>query len=135
MIPRIQDSFNRQGLMQTLGARLDHAKPGDVQISAPITAAVSQQQGFAHAGLTFALGDSAAGYAALTLMPDGQEVVTAEMKIHLLAPAQGSRLRAQGQVIRAGRRLMVVQADVWAQTDAGERHVALMTGSMMPVTL
>ena len=70
---RIKDSFARQGLMQTLGAELSAIAEGRVVITAPITPAASQQHGFAHAGMTFALGDSAAGYSALTLMPEGAD--------------------------------------------------------------
>ena len=67
------------------------------------------------------------------MLGPGEEVLTTEMKINLLAPAKGVRLVAEGRVIRSGRRLLVVAAEVWAE-DAGERrHVATMLGSMMPV--
>jgi uncharacterized protein (TIGR00369 family) len=91
----IRDSFARQGMMQTLGARIDHVSPGRVVLSLPIRPAINQQHGFAHAGATFALGDSAAGYAALTMMEPGAEVLTVEMKINLIAPAAGMRLIAR----------------------------------------
>ena len=131
---KIRDSFGRQGLMDTLGAKIADMGPGLCKITAPIRPETGQQQGFAHAGLSFAIGDTAAGYAALTLMPDEAEVVTAEMRIHLLAPAVGDRLSAEGRVVRPGRRLMVVTADVHAETAEGRRHVALLTGTMVPVT-
>lgn len=131
---KIKDSFARQSLMTTLGARLLRISQGSVEIEAPISAGSLQQQGFAHAGLTFAIGDSAAGYSALSLLGMDQEVLTTEMKIHLLAPGAGERLIARGRVIKPGRRLMVVQADVYAVAEGQERHVALLTGSMMPVT-
>lgn len=92
-----------------------------------------QQQGHGHAALTFALGDTAAGYAALSVMPEGAEVLTAEIKINLLAPAQGDRLVAEGRVIKPGRRLVVVQADVFAETADARRQIALLTGTMVPV--
>jgi uncharacterized protein (TIGR00369 family) len=86
----IRASFARQGLMQTLDARIDRIEAGRVTLSMPITQAAGQQHGFAHAGATFALGDSAAGYAALSLMETGAEVLTVEMKINLIAPASGN---------------------------------------------
>jgi len=98
---RIRDSFARQGLMATLGARIVEIAPGRVRIEAEVTATNSQQQGAGHAGLTFALADSAAGYAALTGMEDGQEVVTSEFRISLLAPARGL-LVAEGRIVRPG---------------------------------
>lgn len=131
---RIHDSFARQGMMTTLGATLDEVREGHVTISAPVTPATSQQQGFGHAALTFALGDSAAGYAALTLLPEN-EVVTSEMKIHLLSPAIGQRLIARGRVVKPGRRLVVVMAEVFAERDGAEKQIALLTGTMVPVPL
>jgi uncharacterized protein (TIGR00369 family) len=129
----IAASFSRQGLMRTLGARIDHVAPGRVCLSMPITEAVGQQHGFAHAGATFALGDSAAGYAALSLMDPGAEVLTVEMKINLIAPASGLRLLAEGVVVKPGRRILVVQATVRAEGDDGTRRdVALLQGTMIP---
>ncbi|WP_371156781.1 PaaI family thioesterase [Jannaschia sp. 2305UL9-9] len=127
---RIRDSFARQGMMHTLGARLEHVGEGVVRIVAEVSAATSQQQGAGHAGLTFSLADSAAGYAALTLMAPDREVVTTEFRITLLAPARG-RLIAEGRVLRPGRRLIAVAADVWGEDDV---HVATALGTMVPVS-
>ena len=130
---RIRDSFARQTMMQTLGATLARVTPGQVIITAPILPSVLQQQGAGHAGLAFSIGDSAAGYSALSLMPDEAEVMTVEMKINLMSPAVGDRLVAEGRVIRPGRRIMVVAADVWAETDGARKHVAMLQGTMIPV--
>ena len=119
--------------MTTFEARLLRAAGGSCRIEAPIGPAVTQQQGLAHAGLTFALGDTAAGYAALTLMPEGSEVVTVEMKVNLTAPALGERLRATGRVVRAGRRLTVVTAEVEALAGGEARVIAILQGTMIPV--
>ena len=132
---RIAASFARQGMMRTLGARLEDIAPGRVVISAPITPEVGQQHGVAHAGLTFAIGDSAAGYSALSLMDETAEVMTVEMKINLLAPADGTRLIATGEVVKPGRRLVIVRATVAVErTDGTSRDVALLQGTMIPVT-
>ena len=130
----IKASFDRQSLMVTFGARIDDIAPGAVTIRAPIGDGVRQQQGFAHAGLTFALGDTAAGYSALTLMPEDQEVLTAEIKINLLAPGAGDHLLARGRVLKPGRRLIVVASDVFAVAgDGTETHIAALQGTMVPV--
>ena len=130
---RIRDSFDKQTMMQTLGATLDSVAEGRVVIVAPILPTSLQQQGAGHAGLAFSIGDSAAGYSALTMMPDGAEVMTVEMKINLMAPAIGDRLVAEGRVVRAGRRIVVVAADVFAEVNGARKHVAMMQGTMIPV--
>lgn len=131
---RIADSFARQGLMQSLGATIVQIAPGRCHLRAPLTPQVTQQHGAGHAGLTFALGDTAAGYAALTLMPEGAEVMTAEIKINLLRPARGAFVEARGEVIKDGRRLTVVRADVFAIEADKETLIAVMMGTMVPVT-
>jgi uncharacterized protein (TIGR00369 family) len=132
---RVRDSFARQSMMTTLGALLLDVTAGRCRIAAPILPGSRQQQGYGHAALTFALGDTAAGYAALSLLPADREVLTAEIKINLLAPAIGERLVAEGRVIKPGRRLVVVQSEVWSETGGDRRQVALLTGTMVPVRL
>ena len=133
MRQKIEKSFARQNMMATIGAKLVQIDRGKITISAPILDEFSQQHGFAHAAISFALGDSAAGYAALSVMPPGDEVLTAEMKINLLAPASGERLEATGHVIRAGRRLVVVGATVRAIDGDKRWDVAILQGTMVPV--
>jgi len=133
MQQRIQASFNRQSMMTTLGAKLTAVAPRSVEISAPILPGSKQQQGHGHAALAFAIGDSSAGYAALTTLPDDQEVVTAEIKINLLSPAAGDLLIARGKVLKPGRRLIVVSSEVYARTGETEKLIAVLQGTMVPV--
>ena len=129
---KIRKSFSLQGLMAHFEAELMEVSEGHVVVSAPISPSVSQQHGAAHAGLTFALGDTAAGYAALSKFPLESEVLTVEMKINLMRPAFGDRLVAEGSVIKAGRKLSVVQARVFAETGAVRKEIALLQGTMIP---
>ncbi len=130
---RVTRSFARQGIMATLGATLERVAPGEVEIALPVGPAVSQQHGFAHAGAVATIADSAAGYAALTLMPAGVGVLTAEFKINLMAPAAGERLVATGRVVKAGRTLTVAQGEVHAEAGGERRLVALLTATLMAV--
>lgn len=130
---RLRDSFTRQALMATLQAQITEIVPGRCRIEAPILPFTTQQHGAGHAGVTFALGDTAAGYAALTTIPEGQEVMTAEIKINLLSPAVGERLIATGEVVKAGRRLIVVRAEVEAEAAGKRRTIAILQGTMIPV--
>ncbi|MBM1311746.1 PaaI family thioesterase [Sulfitobacter mediterraneus] len=132
-IARIHSSFGAQSMMATLGATLEDVTRGSVTITAPILPGAMQQQGFGHAGLTFSIGDSAAGYAALTTLPLDSEVVTAEIKINLLAPAMGDRLIAVGKVVKPGKRLCVVTSEVFAETDGTRKMIAILQGTMVPV--
>ncbi len=130
---RIRASFARQGLLRTLAASLEGVTPGRVDIALTPGSAVSQQHGFVHAGALAAIADSAAGYAALSLMPSGTGVLTVEFKINLLAPAAGERILARGRVIKAGRTLTLAQTEVFSETAGQEKLVALLTATLMTV--
>lgn len=130
---KILTSFDKQPMMKTMGATLSHIETGSATLSAPILVSCTQQHGFGHAALTFGLGDTAAGYAGLSVMPAEAEVLTTEMKINLLSPAKGDRLEAIGRVIKPGRRLVVVQAEVYAVTGETRVQIALLTGTMIPI--
>ncbi|MCC5966770.1 MAG: PaaI family thioesterase [Natronohydrobacter sp.] len=130
---RVAASFGKQSMMASLGAELVAAGDGRCIIRAPRLAQFGQQHGAAHAAVAFALGDSAAGYAALTLLPEGQEVMTAEMKINLLSPAMGEGFEALGEVVRAGRRLTIVRAEVFALDNAAHKSIAVLQGTMIGV--
>lgn len=129
---KISQSFEQQAFMKTLGARLDLVEHGKVIISVRLKRSMMQQHGFGHAGVTFSIGDSAAGYAALTQMGENQEVLTSEMKIHLLSPADGKVLKAVGSVLKAGKKLIVVKSDIYSIKDEKEKMVATMLGTMVP---
>ncbi len=130
---RVRESFATQTMMQTLGAEIIEVQPGLVRVSAPVLPGAMQQQGFGHAGLTFSIGDSAAGYAALSVLPPEVDVVTSEIKINLLAPARGDRLIATGRVVKPGRRLCVVTAEVHAEMDGEAKLIAILQGTIVPV--
>jgi uncharacterized protein (TIGR00369 family) len=131
VVERVRSNFGRQGAMATIGAELAAVGSGRVVISLPIEPRLSQQHGFLHAGVVVAALDSACGYAALTLMPDGSDVLSVEFKVNLLAPASGERLVAEGEVLRAGRTLTVCNGNAYAEQGRERVHVATMLATMM----
>lgn len=130
---RVQDSFARQRFMATLGATLEHVRPGEVLIALPFSEALTQQHGFLHAGVVVSVVDSACGYAALSLMEPGAGVMSVEFKVNLLAPAAGNRFVAMGRVIKSGRTLTVCHGELRAVQEDGEIVVAVLQGTMMTV--
>ena len=129
---KVAKSFENQAFMKTIGAKLDLVEEGKVIISVELKPSMMQQDGFGHAGVTFSIGDSAAGYAALTKMASHQEVLTSEMKIHFMSPADGKLLKAVGSVLKAGKRLFVVQSNIYSVGEKKEKLIATMLGTMVP---
>jgi len=108
----VRASFDASGLMRSMGAVITQLGLGHCRLELPFSDAVSQQLGFFHGGAIGALADTAGGYAALTQMPMGAEVVTLEYKINFLRPAAGERLIADGVILRVGRSVLVARVDV-----------------------
>jgi uncharacterized protein (TIGR00369 family) len=125
-------SFAQQAIMNLMGARLSLVEPGVVEVTLPYRADLTQQHGHLHAGVIATIADSACGYAAYSLMPAGSEVLSVEFKLNLLRPAQGETFVARAEVIKAGRTLTVVHADVFGIAGNGDRElVATMQGTMI----
>jgi uncharacterized protein (TIGR00369 family) len=134
----VRTSFGNQGFLGNIGAWLVDVTPGHVIIELPFSNKVTQQQGLFHGAAIGAIGDSAGGYAALTLLPEHSEVVSIEYKINFVRPAKGQMLRAEGQVLRAGKSVSVSRVDVFAidQGPNGETKsdlVAVLQATFMRV--
>ena len=128
----IKQSFATQTMMGLIGAELTRVEPGIVEISLPYRADMTQQHGYLHAGIVTTIADTASGYAAYSLMSPGAEVLSVEFKVNLLRPAQGEMFRALAEVVKSGRTLTVVHADVFGINRDGERElVATMLATMM----
>jgi len=127
----VRNSFARQSMMRLIGADLSVVEPGVVEIILPYRADLTQQNGYLHAGIVTAIADTASGYAAYSLMPAGSAVLSVEFKVNLLRPATGETFRARAEVIKAGKTLTAVRADVFALTGGKQTLVATMLATMI----
>lgn len=128
---RVRASFERQNAMHLIRATLPIVTPGRTEIHVPHWEGVEQQHGFVHGGVVGMIADSAAGYAAMTVVPASASVLTVEYKMNLVAPADGEKLVARGEVVRPGRTLIVTKAEVFALKDGRETLCALMQQTIM----
>jgi len=131
MLARVRASFDRQGMMATLGVEVIAVEPGRVEMSLRHDHRFTQQHGFLHAGAVASVLDTACGYAAFSVMPPEAAVLTASYTINLLAPAAGDRFTITGEVVRAGRTLVVCRGEAFAEDD--KRPFAVMQATMTAV--
>ena len=131
MLARVRASFDRQGMMTTLGVEVIAVEPGRVEMSLRHDDRFTQQHGFLHAGAVASVLDTACGYAAYSVMPPESAVLTATYTVNLLAPAAGERFTITGAVVRAGRTLVVCRGEAFA--DGDERPFAVMQATMTAV--
>jgi len=128
---RVRDSFGRQPFMDHIGARITALSPGFCEITVDYRRELTQQHGFVHGGVLASIADSAAGYAAFSLMPAEASILTVEYKLNILRPGQGEAMIARGRVVKPGRTLTVVQADVFAQSGGREEQVVASLQTLM----
>ena len=128
---RVHASFTLQHAMELIGARLMVVEPGLTEIHLPLKPEITQQHGYIHGGVVGMIADSAAGYAANTLTAADASVLTVEYKLNLVAPADGQRLIARGEVIKSGRTLIITRAEVFALRDEQSTLCAVMQQTIM----
>jgi uncharacterized protein (TIGR00369 family) len=128
---RVRASFERQGAMRLIGARLFEVGPGYCAIELPYRADLTQQHGYIHAGIVSAIVDSAGGYAGFSLFPADASVLTVEYKLNLIAPAAGERLIAEARVIKPGRTLAITRGEVYAEASGKRSLCAIMQQTLI----
>ena len=131
MEARVRASYARQAMMATMGVRLAVVERGRVELVVDHDDRFTQQHGFLHAGAVTAVLDTACGYAAFSVMPPNAAVLTASFTTNLLAPAAGQQFVMTGEVVRAGRTLVVCRAD--AVADSATRPFAIMQATLTAV--
>jgi len=130
----IEQSFAKQTIMALIGAELTRVEPGIIEITLPYRADLAQQHGYLHAGIVTTIADSACGYAAYSLMPPDSEVLSVEFKVNLLRPAKGETFSAVAEVVKSGKTLTVVRADVFAIDEGRRDLIATMLGTMISLS-
>jgi len=124
----IRENVGRQGFMNLVGAELSELARGHCTIAVDRRPELLQQHGFFHGAVTAFLVDNATTIAAATSR--GEPALTAEYKLNLLSPATGERLICRARVIKPGRQVAVVAADVFCVTDGVEKHTATALASI-----
>ena len=127
----VSTSFNKQSAMRLIRAAMPLIEHGRTEIHIPHWDGIEQQHGFVHGGVVGMIADSAAGYAAMTMVPASASVLTVEYKMNLVTPADGEKLIARGEVVRPGRTLIITKAEVFAIKDGKENLCALMQQTIM----
>src|SRR5947208_1783369 len=95
--PDAERVLESQSIMRTMGARATKLEAGPVEMELRFADHILQQHGFVHGGVITTIADSACGFAAMSLLPEGSNVLTVEFKVNLLSPAKGDRFVARGK--------------------------------------
>lgn len=119
----LQRLFTTAHFVQHIGMKLLDAGEDWCETEIETRPHHQQQDGFVHAGVQAAMADHTAGAAAATLIQPSQYVLTVEFKINLLRPARGPRLCCRAQVLKAGKTLIVVESEIFAEKQVAKATV------------
>lgn len=126
-------AVKRSGFSNWLGVDPITVWDGQSELYLALRPDMTQHHGFAHGAIVGLMADNACAWAAASSVGD---VVTGSYTINFLAPAVGTALRSKGTIIKAGKRQVVVRADVWSEGgdggDGGAKLVAVAQGTIIP---
>lgn len=129
----IEEKFAMPGFMSNFGTRLIELDHGHCVIEMPASPLIVQDQGFFHGGAIGALGDTAGGMVARTVLPEASDVLALEYKINFLRPGVGDKLVARASVLRQGRSTIVTRVDIDCVIDGVAKLCAAMQQTVVPV--
>ena len=104
--------FNRH-----VGLRAEAVGPGWCRVVCELRPEHCNPRGSVHGGMCATLADVAGGIAAIYASGEWRPMVTRSMDLHYLYPLTGSRMIAEGRVIRAGRKTCLARADLYVDQD------------------
>ena len=126
----VQLKIDRNEFLKTIGFNINIIEEGRIEGVLPFLKSLEQQNGYFHGGVISSLCDMACGYAAYSLVGDGEQVFTVEIKVSYLRKGVGDRLIAKGQVVKAGNNFHFCEAEIFAENDRGTKLIAKATSTM-----
>jgi len=111
-LERIQNALETVPFAKLLGIELEDMAPGTATLGFNIREDLKQNNGVVHGGAIASLVDTATAFAIISLLPPDEKATTADLTISYLRPLRNGRAHSTARVLRAGRRLIVVSAEL-----------------------
>ena len=96
-----------------LGIEVDSVEPGHAVLSMQLRHDHMRNNAIAHGGVIATLIDSAMAIAIMALLEENERTVTVDLTIHYLRPVPEGSAKASARVVRAGRRVVTVSAELF----------------------
>jgi uncharacterized protein (TIGR00369 family) len=133
--PLVEHIFETAKFVRSLGIELLSSGHGWCQTRIAALPSHLQQHGFVHAGVIMTLADHTCGGAAASTVPEEKDVITVETKTSFLRPAANPELTCRAEVLRAGKNLIFVEAEVRSQRNGETVLVAKASSTLAVIPL
>jgi uncharacterized protein (TIGR00369 family) len=131
----IHDCLERQFFMKHIGLELVDILPGKVSAALEVKAFHKQQHYILHGGVVSTIADVVMGFAAYTLIKEGQAVVTSSLNVQYIKPGKGNLIKAEATVVKPGNLLYYCEADIWSFEDGEKVLIAKAQSTMCTINL
>jgi uncharacterized protein (TIGR00369 family) len=131
----VRKVFERARFVRSVGIELISFGDGWCETRIGVVPAHEQQHGLVHAGVLMTLADHTCGGAAATTAPDGREPITVENKVSFLRPATGPVLLCRAEVLRSGKNLAFVEAEILTERSNDRLLVAKASSTLLWIPL
>ena len=109
---RLRAAANAVPFFRLLAIEVVEVTTGNATLSLEVRKELTQNHGVVHGGAIASLIDSAMAFAIIPLLAPRERVTTVDLTISYLRPLTKGRATATARVVKSGRRLFVVTADV-----------------------
>ncbi len=109
----VESRIRGNHFMNFVGIEITTIEPGFVEGELKLRDELLQQLGFVHGGVSSTLADVVMGFAAYSLVKEGQGVVTVDLKVNFVSPGKGEKLKAVGRVYKAGNKLFFCEGEIY----------------------
>lgn len=122
---RIESALQKVPFARLIGIEMEDVQAGIATLALDVREDLKQNHGVVHGGAVASLIDSATAFAVISVLPPDERATTADLTISFLRPLTKGRARCTAKVVRAGRRLIVVSAEL--SDDAGNLTATALT--------
>lgn len=109
---RAADSIRNLPFAKMIGMELVDMRTDEAVIKIEMRDELRQPAGVVHGGVTATLIDTAMAYAVITRLAEGERASTIDLTVHYLRPHTEGTFTCTAKIVRAGKRIFTVSADV-----------------------
>ena len=105
--------FENAPFVSLVGLEFGGVKDGEATVHLTMRDDLRQPHGLLHGGATATLIDTATAFAVVTKLAEGEKASTVDLNIHYLRPVVQGKTSCLAKVVKAGKRLFTVSAEVF----------------------
>lgn len=117
LVEKAREGFGKVPFVKLLGMELVDISFGAARLKLTMRDKLRQPYGVLHGGATASLIDTAMAFAIISCLPEAERATTVDLTVHYLRPVVEGEIICTAKVVRAGRRILTVSAEVFSKEE------------------